>query len=74
MIDHAIPIDLQHDTVSEWLRRWTQNPLGSARRGSNPFGVDVIQSFAAHIVSVSHKTHKWKAAGSCELSAVLAWN
>ena len=28
------------DTVSERLRRWTQNPLGSARRGSNPLGVD----------------------------------
>ena len=22
--------------VSEWLRRWTRNPLGSARTGSNP--------------------------------------
>ena len=30
---------LRH-TVSEWLRRWTRNPLGSARKGSNPFGVD----------------------------------
>ena len=27
------------DTVSEWSRRWTRNPLGSARRGSNPLGV-----------------------------------
>ena len=27
------------DTVSEWLRRWTRNPLGSARRGSNPLAV-----------------------------------
>ena len=32
--------DLAEDTVSEWLRRWTRNPLGSARKGSNPFGVD----------------------------------
>ena len=33
----------QHqDTVSEWLRRWTRNPLGSARKGSNPFGVDLL--------------------------------
>ena len=31
-----------HDTVSEWLRRWTRNPLGSARRGSNPLGVVFI--------------------------------
>ena len=28
------------DTVAEWLRRWTRNPLGSARVGSNPTGVD----------------------------------
>ena len=27
------------DTLSEWLRRWTRNPLGSARKGSNPLGV-----------------------------------
>ncbi len=26
--------------MSERLRRWTRNPLGSARRGSNPLGVD----------------------------------
>ena len=25
--------------MSEWLRRWTRNPLGSARRGSDPLGV-----------------------------------
>ena len=31
---------LHQDTVSERLRRWTRNPLGSARRGSNPLGVD----------------------------------
>ena len=28
-----------YDTVAEWLRRWTRNPLGSARVGSNPTGV-----------------------------------
>ena len=31
-----------NDTVSEWLRRWTRNPLGSARVGSNPSGVDYL--------------------------------
>ena len=25
--------------MAEWLRRWTANPLGSARAGSNPAGV-----------------------------------
>ena len=24
------------DNMAEWLRRWTANPLGSARAGSNP--------------------------------------
>ena len=30
------------DTVSEWLRSWTRNPMGFARRGSNPLGVDFV--------------------------------
>ena len=30
------------DTVAEWLRRWTRNPLGSARVGSNPTGVGIF--------------------------------
>ena len=29
------------DEVAEWLRRWTANPLCSARVGSNPTFVDV---------------------------------
>ena len=33
----SLPLD--HDSVSERLRRWTRNPLGSARRGSNPLAV-----------------------------------
>ena len=35
----------RRDTVAEWLRRWTRNPLGSARVGSNPTGVVFITSF-----------------------------
>ena len=38
----------QQDEVAEWLRRWTANPLGSARVGSNPILVDV---FYLHICS-----------------------
>lgn len=30
----------QLDEVAEWLRRWTANPLCSARVGSNPILVD----------------------------------
>ena len=36
-------IDPAHDSVSERPRRWTGNPLGSARRGSNPLTVDKAQ-------------------------------
>ena len=35
------------DSVSERLRRWTRNPLGSARRGSNPLAV-VFDGSPAH--------------------------
>ena len=35
-----------NDSVSEWLRRWTRNPLGSAREGSNPFAV----AFASQVL------------------------
>ena len=33
---------LCHDEVAEWLRRWTANPLGSARVGSNPILVAIV--------------------------------
>ena len=36
----CLPKASAHDSVSERLRRWTRNPLGSARRGSNPLAVD----------------------------------
>ena len=39
------------DTVSERLRRWTRNPLGSARRGSNPLGVVSLDLFASRLRS-----------------------
>ena len=29
-------VDFNDDEVAEWLRRWTANPMGSARVGSNP--------------------------------------
>ena len=41
--------------MAEWLRRWTANPLGSARAGSNPADVEffsrdsvVVITFALH--------------------------
>ena len=38
------------DEVAEWLRRWTANPMGSARVGSNPILVEVF--LAATIISI----------------------
>ena len=34
------------DEVAEWLRRWTANPLGSPRVGSNPILVENIFFFS----------------------------
>ena len=31
-----------NDEVAEWLRRWTANPMCSARVGSNPILVDIF--------------------------------
>ena len=31
------------DEVAEWLRRWTANPMGSARVGSNPILVVIFK-------------------------------
>ena len=37
------------DEVAEWLRRWTANPLGSARVGSNPIFVVVTFLFSPFV-------------------------
>ena len=34
-----------NDEVAEWLRRWTANPMGSARVGSNPILVEFFFNF-----------------------------
>jgi hypothetical protein len=56
-----------HDTVSEWLRRWTRNPLGSARRGSNPLGVDVAASVPQYVcvISYKHVSRQLRRCGPC---------
>ena len=37
------------DEVAEWLRRWTANPMGSARVGSNPIlVVSFVQMMRYH--------------------------
>ena len=40
--------------VAEWLRRWTRNPLGSTRAGSNP--ADYVRRLASHQILFFNKT------------------
>ena len=37
--------NLHQDEVAEWLRRWTANPMGSARVGSNPILVVTFEKY-----------------------------
>ena len=39
---HCTDDRLYEDEVAEWLRRWTANPMCSARVGSNPILVDIF--------------------------------
>ena len=41
---HIINVNYRYqaDEVAEWLRRWTANPMCSARVGSNPILVDIF--------------------------------
>ena len=41
------------DEVAEWLRRWTANPLCSARVGSNPILVVCIRTAALPLSNVT---------------------
>uniref|UniRef100_A0A0E9W6A8 Uncharacterized protein n=1 Tax=Anguilla anguilla TaxID=7936 RepID=A0A0E9W6A8_ANGAN len=38
----------KYDEVAEWLRRWTANPLCSARVGSNPILVERHSFCSSH--------------------------
>ena len=55
---HKMCTSAQHadDTVPERLRGWTRNPLGSARRGSNPLGVAIERTYVQCVVS-AHPTN-----------------
>ena len=45
----GVSLTITIDTLAEWLRRRPAKPLGSARTGSNPVGVE--SSFAWRIAS-----------------------
>ena len=44
---------LQAVVVAEWLRRWTRNPLGSSRAGSNPADNEYFISFLYNYLLLS---------------------
>ena len=41
--------------VAEWLRRWTRNPLGSPRAGSNPADYDNLFPSYCHLFTFFEK-------------------
>jgi hypothetical protein len=43
--------------VAEWLRRWTWNPMGSARVGSNPANCGCVLLAASKTASYGDWTH-----------------
>ena len=43
------------DEVAEWLRRWTANPLGSPRVGSNPILVDLLLDYVQDTLKLFQK-------------------
>ena len=49
------PYQTQWDEVAEWLRRWTANPMCSARMGSNPILVEIPYFLA--FIGMAGKTH-----------------
>ena len=53
---------LQLDEVAEWLRRWTANPMCSARVGSNPILVVMFcffLPFRLFLGSLQMRTASW---------------
>ena len=57
VIYNIVSLLMQAVVVAEWLRRWTRNPLGSSRAGSNP--ADNALSFFFFIYSI----HAFKDSG-----------
>ena len=49
MLGRKLAADSARDEVAEWLRRWTANPMGSARVGSNPILVGYFFSKLSRI-------------------------
>lgn len=56
--------------VAEWLRRWTRNPLGSPRAGSNP--ADYVNVFSWHVETCPYRQRKhWNTPFSLVKNCIL---
>ena len=49
-----LPFPLIRVVVAEWLRRWTRNPLGSPRAGSNPADYEYLSFLSSHFFKTVH--------------------
>ena len=55
--------------MAEWLRRWTWNPMGSSRAGSNPARSDVFfltSNWWVHMLKMNRVTDRSRHIRSCE--------
>ena len=42
LYNNTVTKSITQVVVAEWLRRWTRNPLGSPRAGSNPADYEIL--------------------------------
>ena len=54
--------------VAEWLRRWTRNPLGSPRAGSNPADYEEAVLLCFDLDSKCLEMIFWQVASSISVS------
>ena len=61
--------------MSEWLRSWTRNPMGSARRGSNPLGVVLrtVYVLSGFVTGLQFVAGSWLSGLSCTSALLGAW-
>ena len=58
--------------VAEWLRRWTWNPMGSARVGSNPANCEILFPARARIMRLFTQRQVWRKGGIHEVERIGA--
>ena len=64
-------LELNEAVVAEWLRRWTWNPMGSARVGSNPANCDNL--LVSHISCSMLRNENWIETKKCLLWGLNPW-